>query len=206
MKYISVEDFIKETIGKEYDIDKKYGVQCVDGIKKFVQDIYGESDFTCGNGWAYGLWTNYGHNGVEKYFKQYSYKEAKKGDWIIWNKGSKSAPNSHVAMFINEKSRELVNCYGQSQNGKKAFNESPLWTDGILGVLRPNIYLGYCKGQANEDIRKIDNFLSEKVKGNYYGDYTEACVKAFQKQNELFITGIIDSETLEAMIEDGLNL
>ena len=181
-------------------------MQCVDGIKKFVQDIYGESDFTCGNKWAYGLWTNYGKNGVEKYFKQYSYKEAKKGDWIIWNKGSKSAPNSHVAMFIKEKSRELVNCYGQSQNGKKAFNESPLWTDGILGVLRPNIYLGYCKGQANEDIRKIDNFLSEKVKGNYYGDYTEACVKAFQIQNELFITGIIDSETLEAMIEDGLEL
>ena len=205
MKYISVEDFVKETIGKEYDMDNAYGVQCVDGIKKFVQDVYGESNFTCGNGWAYGLWTNYGHNGVEKYFKQYSYKDAKIGDWIIWNKGSKQCPNSHVGMFTKRVGINKVKTYGQNQ-GQKAFCYLDINTNGILGVLRPNIYLGYTKGMSNEDIRKIDDFLANKVKGNYFGDYTEACVKVFQRQNELNETGIINSDTLDKMKEQGLKL
>jgi len=205
MKYISVENFIKETIGKEYDMDHAYGVQCVDGIKKFTQDVYGESNFTCGNGWAYGLWTNYGKNGVEKYFKQYSFKEAKAGDWIIWNKGSKQCPSSHVGMFIKKVKVNKVTSYGQNQ-GKKAFGYLDINTNGILGVLRPNIYLGYAKGESGEDIRKIDAFLANNVNGNYFGDYTEACVKVFQKQNELNVTGIIDSDTLSKMKEQGLKL
>lgn len=206
MKYISVQEFFKNTNGKAYDIDHAYGVQCVDGIKKFTQDVYGESNFTCGNGWAYGLWTNYGTNGVEKYFKQYSFNDVKEGDWIIWNKGSKQAPKSHVAMFMKKVNNKTITAYGQNQAGKKEFNLCNVSTDGILGVLRPNIYLGYCKGNYGRDIEIIDEFLSEKVKGNYFGDYTEACVKVFQRKNELMETGIINTETLEKMKEQGLKL
>ena len=38
-KYISPQEFIKQTEGHAYDMDGAYGVQCVDGIKKFVQDV-----------------------------------------------------------------------------------------------------------------------------------------------------------------------
>lgn len=140
-KYITPQQFINSTIGKAYDMDGSYGVQCVDGIKKFAYDVYGEYKFDCGAcGYAYGLWTNYGTNGVEKYFNKHSFSEARKGDWIIWNWGSKGCAYSHVAMFDSMKTSNVVNSYGESQNGIKAFNMCPIYTDGILGVLRPKIY------------------------------------------------------------------
>ena len=142
MKYISVDEFIKETEGKEYDIDHTAGVQCVDGIKEFNYLVYGKCDFNCGAcGYAYGLWTNYETNGVKQYFDKYSFKDAKKGDWIIWNKDSAEAPKSHVAMFIERLDNNRVKAYGQNQNGKKYFNFASVSDNGILGVLRPKIYV-----------------------------------------------------------------
>lgn len=179
-KYISVNDFVKSVDGQAFDIDKAYGVQCVDGIKKFVEMVYGESNFTCGNGWANGLWLCFDTNGCNKYFVQKPFSEAKKGDWIIWNKNSKSAPLSHVAMFIENVSDTLVKCFGQNQNGIKAFNTCNVYNDGILGVLRPIIYKntneaetsknesflsskGYLKlGDSGENIEKICQFMHDK--------------------------------------------
>jgi len=148
-KYMTPDEFIKETNGKAYDVDHAYGVQCVDGIAEFTVLTSGSHNFNCGkSGMAYGLWTDYGKNGVEKYFIQLPYSEAKLGDWIIWNKGSKSAPKSHVAMLYKKISNTMVNAYGQNQGGKKEFNFSNAYTDGILGVLRPRIYLSTLKYRA----------------------------------------------------------
>lgn len=153
-KYISPEEFIKYTKGNAYDVDHYAGSQCVDGIAKFVLDIYGEHNFNCGScGYAYGLWTNYGTNGVEKYFIQLPLKEAKEGDWIIWNKGSKPAPKSHVAMFYKWVNNNTISAYGQNQNGKAYFNFANTSISGVLGVLRPRIYLSTLKYRAYiEDI------------------------------------------------------
>ena len=211
-KYISVDEFINTTNGKAYDVDNTAGVQCVDGIKEFNVLVYGNADFTCGNGWAYGLWTCYGNNGVEKYFDKFEYSQAKKGDWIIWNKGSKQAPNSHVGMFIERVGNNKVKSYSQNQAGIKAFNFCNVDEDGILGVLRPKIYLqddflpprGYfTKGDSGDKIELIDEFLAKQVEGTYFGDYTEACVKVFQKQNGLEDDGNIGPITLEKMREKG---
>lgn len=206
-KFITPDTFIKNTKGKKYDIDKVAGIQCVDGIKKFTLDIYGKYDFNCGAcGYAYGLWTNYGTNGVEKYFDKVAYKDAVKGDWIIWNKGSKSAPTSHVAMYVSGNSSK-VKAYGQNQNKKKYFNTATLSTNGILGVLRCKEYIShimYKKGDNNKTVGKIDNLLSKQVKGTLYGDYTEACVKVYQKKNKLPQTGKVDFITYETMQKEGL--
>ena len=142
-KYISPQEFVNITKGKAYDVDgypKKQPYQCVDGIAEFCVLVYGEHNFTCGNGWAYGLWTCYGTNGVEKYFNQHPFSEAKEGDWVIWNKGSKDAPTSHVAMYSKKIDNTHIEAYGQNQNGKKYFNFANVSTNGILGVLRPKIY------------------------------------------------------------------
>ena len=162
-KYISPQEFINETNGHAYDMDGAYGVQCVDGIKKFVHDVYGESNFTCGNGWAYGLWTLYGKNGVQKYFDKFPYSEGKEGDWIIWNKGSKYAPNSHVAMLYKKVSSSIVDAYGQNQNGKKYFNFCNVSTEGILGVLRPKIY----ENQPAPEVQYINIPPSIEVRNVY---------------------------------------
>lgn len=198
---ISIDKFIEETKSKEYDIDHTAGVQCVDGIKVFVNKMLNVTpDFTCGNGWAYGLWTCFGSNGVEKYFNKHSFTEARKGDWIIWNKGSKQAPNSHVGMFI-ENLGSKVKSYGQNQNGIKAFNYCDVSTDGILGVLRLKELenIEYHKGDSGETILKVDEYLSNKVKGDYFGDYTEACLSVFKRKNGLPDNSIIDKDVLEKM-------
>lgn len=206
-KFITPDTFIKNTKGKAYDIDKTAGVQCVDGIKKFTLDIYGKYDFNCGAcGYAYGLWTNYGTNGVEKYFDKVAFKDAVKGDWIIWNKGSKDAPTSHVAMYVSGNSSK-VSAYGQNQNGKKYFNTASISTNGILGVLRCKEYLShvmYKKGDNNKEVGKIDNLLSKQVKGTLYGDYTVECVKVYQSKNNLPKTGKVDFITYEKMQKEGL--
>ena len=68
--------------------------------------------------------------------------------------------------------------------------------------------ISYEKGDSGEDIEKIDSFLAEQVKGNYYGDYTESCVSIYKKKKGLSNTdgSFIDSETLELMKKDGLNI
>lgn len=206
-KFITPDTFIKNTKGKKYDIDKVASYQCVDGIKKFTLDIYGKYDFNCGAcGFAYGLWTNYGTNGVEKYFDKVPYKNAVKGDWIVWNKGSKDAPKSHVAMYVSGNSNK-VKAYGQNQNGKKYFNMQTLSTNGILGVLRCKEYIShimYKKGDNNKEIGKIDNLLAKKVKGTLFGDYTLECTKVYQKKNNLPSTGTIDFITYQTMKKEGI--
>lgn len=212
-KYITPQQFIDSTIGKAYDMDGSYGVQCVDGIKKFAYDVYGEYKFDCGScGYAYGLWTNYGTNGVEKYFNKHSFSEARKGDWIIWNWGSKGCAYSHVAMFDSMKTNDIVNSYGQSQNGIKAFNMCPIYTDGILGVLRPKIYeddffpyKGYYEyGDSGANVSKINDWYAEQVKGDFFGVYTMNCTEALQtkaKEDGIYddvVDGKFGPKTLDA--------
>ena len=64
------------------------------------------------------------------------------------------------------------------------------------------------KGDSGENIVKIDDFLANKVKGNYYGDYTESVVSVYKKKNGIKNTdgSFIDNETLDKMIEEGLEL
>ena len=68
--------------------------------------------------------------------------------------------------------------------------------------------IGYEKGDSGSDIEKINDFLSKEVKGNYYGDFTEACISTYKKKKGLSNTdgSFIDNETLDLMKKDGLNI
>lgn len=57
----------------------------------------------------------------------------------------------------------------------------------------------YKKGDSNETIEKVDEYLANKVKGNYFGDYTEVTLNLFKKQNNLPQDGIIDDKVLDLM-------
>lgn len=218
MNQIKPKEFIVHTTGMNVDYDHKYGTQCVDGIKYFNSLIYGKADFKCGNDYAFGLWVNYGSNGVEKYFQKKNYKDALIGDWIVWNYGSKQCPYSHVSMLVEKISDNKVKCWGEGTS--KGFHYEEIDTNGILGVLRPNIYdlseylapRGYFKkGDSGDKIINICNFYAEKeLKGNYFGDYLETVVKVYQKKKgESKVgkpDGCIGQRTLTAMIEDGFEL
>lgn len=57
----------------------------------------------------------------------------------------------------------------------------------------------YKKGDSNDIISQVDYYLADKVYGNYFGDYTEATLNVFKKQNGLQPDGIIDNATLDLM-------
>lgn len=169
-----IENFIKEVEGKAFDTDKVAGVQCVDGIKEFAKRTAGSCEFNCGNGWANGLFLNYGSNGVEKYFEKLDYKEVQKGDFVVWDKGSKEAPNSHVAMFIEKVDKNHIKVFGQRQNGIKEFNYATVDTNGIMGVLRSKKLIEESKKENKEDkenISKADEELLILVKRTIRGDF-----------------------------------
>lgn len=58
-------------------------------------------------------------------------------------------------------------------------------------------------GDSGDNVEKIDEFFANQVSGKYYGDYTTACVKVFQKQNGLEEDGCIGPITLAKMKEQG---
>ena len=59
------------------------------------------------------------------------------------------------------------------------------------------------KGDSGDNVAKIDDFFANKVKGDFYGDYTCAVVKEFQRQNGLEQDGNIGPITLSKMVEQG---
>jgi len=59
------------------------------------------------------------------------------------------------------------------------------------------------KGDSGRNVEKICAFLSNFVKGDYFGDYAVACTKVFQKQNGLDPDGNIGPLTLAKMKEKG---
>ena len=74
-------------------------------------------------------------------------------------------------------------------------------TDYIKDFLPDKGY--FTKGDSGTNVSKINEWLSNKVKGDYYGDYTTAIVKEFQRQNNLETDGNTGKLTLSKMIEQG---
>lgn len=74
-------------------------------------------------------------------------------------------------------------------------------TDYIKDFLPDRQY--FTKGDSGDNVAKIDEFFMNKVKGDYYGDYTVAVVKEFQRQHNLEQDGNIGKITLAEMVKEG---
>ena len=132
---LSPKQFYDSHIGKAYDVDSSYGVQCVDAFKLFTLEQYGISNYNCTNGYASGLWIYRKEKPYYQHFIEVSVNDLKNGDWVFWNNGAEECPDSHVAMYYNGK------FFSQNQFGCKSFSLVNISYDGILGVLRPKIYI-----------------------------------------------------------------
>lgn len=105
--------------------------------------------------------------------------------------------------------KKWVWCYEKSLLPDEAFYIDSDFTNIInsKGYSFKEVPVDYRKGDSGEDIEKICDFLSNFVKGNYYGDYCEACVSVYKKQHGISGDGKeIDEKTLEAMKKDGLKI
>ena len=152
----SIEQFVNETKGKGFNMDGAYGVQCVDGWRKFC-NYFDIPEYTTDTNWADGYWTF----NRERYSKWFDFitdpAELKDGDWCVWarKKGS-SHPSSHIGMYWKGK------CYGQNQ-GAKVFNLKKTDFSDIIGAFRPKNIPVYDtdKPKTNEEIAR------EVLQGKY---------------------------------------
>lgn len=116
------------------------------------------------------------------------------GAWVIKGEGECLPPED--VMFVYDKFTRIIDTGGINFE----ITDSIIYND-VLGDR------GYLKhGDSGENIKIIADFLANNVKGNYFGDYMEACVKVFQKQNNLKQDGCIGEITLAKMREKGLNI
>lgn len=155
---MTAKEFYNKHVNKKIDMDKspKGDVyQCVDLFKAFTKENYNTPDYTTGNGWASGLWIYRKEKPYYKYFIDANTKNLQNGDWCIWGK-CKACPDSHVAMYYNGK------FFGQNQMGKKEATLCNISKDGIIGVLRPKMYV---KGE------KVDQILHKGSKVQVTGTY-----------------------------------
>lgn len=153
---MTAEEFYNKHVGKAVDIDGAYSYQCVDLFKAFTKENYGIYNYNCTNGWASGLWIYRKSKPYYQHFVEVSLNELQDGDWLFWNNGSKVAPNSHVAMYYKGK------FFGQNQGGKPYASLKKCSTSGVLGVLRPKIYI------KSETLSKsIEEIAREVINGNW---------------------------------------
>lgn len=151
---MTAKEFYDKHIGKGVDIDHSCGIQCVDLFKAFTKENYNTPDYTTGNGYASGLWIYRKTKPYYKYFVDASVKTLQDGDWVIWGK-CKACPDSHVAMYYKGK------FFGQNQAGKRYATLIKITTDGVIGVLRPKMYI--------KPVEKVDQILHKGSKVVFNG-------------------------------------
>lgn len=137
-------EYRDSVIGKAFDMDGVFGVQCVDAFKHFCKTQLGldiSLKSICNpTGFATSIWDNYESLGLNQYFDKVAINEMVDGDWAIWKMGSRDCGTSHVAMFRWD-NKDGTGCFlGQNQFGKRSFSEGNIHYEGIRGALRPKIY------------------------------------------------------------------
>lgn len=118
--------------------------------------------------------------------------------------------NGHVGIYY--KNNQVIECSPAFKNKVQITNLSQRnWKKhGFLPWIEYDNFLpprGYFKkGDSGTNVEKICAYYANLVKGEYYGDYVEACVKVFQKKNGLEQDGCIGPITLAKMEEQGFTV
>ena len=112
-------------------------------------------------------------------------KKNSNGKWVFVYDKSLTPPE---AFYIDKKINKIIDSKGYT------FQEVP-------SFLPPRGY--FTLGDSGENVEKICEYFSNKVKGNYFGKYLKACVKVFQEENNIENDGNIGKITLSKMKEKG---
>lgn len=155
--------FVNAYNGKVIDFDHAYGAQCVDGFKVFCQWAFGKS-WATGNGWADGYW--YGRNGHLDCFTPVTKNQLRNGDWVIWKRGSKSHPSSHVAMYYDGKE------FGENQSASRGFCLKSTDFSDCLGALRPKCFNVTKPATTNISTKSSNTKVARLFSKTYAKTYT----------------------------------
>lgn len=161
-------------------------------------------------------------NSDDQYINKLKVGDIVKAGEIICLEGTDGqATGNHLHLVCGDANKGWANNLIRNSNGKWVSNGYCYRPEQIMyinlaftevynadGVDFKYIDILYSKGDSGDNITKIDNFLSEKIKGNTYWDYTESAVSTFKRKKGIKNTdgSFIDKETLDKMKDDGLEL
>ena len=138
MAGIKVEEFVKKYNGVKIDYDKRFGPQCVDLFRQWVEEGLGITEHTgvCATtGGAKDLFLDYDKMPIEKkYFLRMKNKGNIPGDILIWDKTEKNE-FGHVAIYLGKLNNDFIvfEQDGFKQDGAKINLRSK---KNLLGFLR----------------------------------------------------------------------
>ena len=135
-------EFYKETVGKAWDIDHAWGVQCHDLAQKLCDDLdIPKSVIWCGNtGYAHDIWDRRNISGILDYFDVITDPaKLQNGDMVIFPTSYSQTPLSHVCFFYEINGVKYA--YGQRQGGnREARLISSLNFYKMAGAFRPKVW------------------------------------------------------------------
>lgn len=136
---MTFDSFISKYFGQEIDYDGVSGVQCVDFVKLYLDNVFGIKAGAWGN--ARDYWTDFDiREPLKKNFTKISNTPdfvPEKGDIVVWN-GDISSKNDygHIAVASGEGNTSYFYSYDQNWNGK-AMKKIKHNYIALYGVLRP---------------------------------------------------------------------
>lgn len=198
-----------------------FGFDCVNMIKGILWGWNGNINKTYGD-------AVYGSNGVPDtsangMFQDYCYNKSNDFSNIV--PGEFVWMNGHIGVYVGDNLvvectpiwKDGVQYTGLGNRGGKAGYNNRTWTShgkskfieyDVELTLTPGFLPSrgyYTKGDSGNNIEILDNFLSSKILGNYFGVFTKYAVMAFQHEEGLEEDGCIGPITLGRMKEKGLN-
>lgn len=160
-------------------------------------------------------------NDNDEFVRSYYVGQILKAGTPICREGTDGASANHLHLVCGDANRGTGNGLIKNSNGKWVSNgycyrpEQIMFINKAFTKIESTSDIKFSlidivaqKGDSSDTVDKIDNFLSDKVKGNYYGDYSESLVSVYKKKKGIKNAdgSFIDSETLEIMKKDGLEL
>lgn len=135
----TAKEFYDKYNGVAVDYDGAYGAQCVDLFKQYSDEVLGLKNYVVGgNGGAYNIAYD---SRLNPYYDKVSLKDAKYGDWVVWNPTSETnATYGHVAMFTGMDGN-YIKAFGTNQGGPGgAANTINVPSGSVAAVLRAKTF------------------------------------------------------------------
>lgn len=157
--------FYTDWNNKGEDIDKAYGMQCVDGWKIFLRwcgySNPNEMGYATGDN-AGGIWKYPNHRVIKDFQKVTDYRMLKDGDWVVWYQGSQAFPHSHVAMYYQGK------CFGMNQS-KKVFSLD--YSDWVFKSMAGAFRWKKWEKEKPQYLTKHDQLIDELARRTINGEF-----------------------------------
>jgi hypothetical protein len=125
-----------------------------------------------------------------------------KGKWVLTCTGGGKKPETLFFIDPNFTTSVIRTKNIQFKNVPKNTEVKPTQPAQPTNNFFPS--KGYLqKGDKGKSVELLCNFFTAQLKGDYFGDYLEACMKVYQKQNGLTQDGKVGPLTLKELEKDG---